>query len=219
MAFADDVTRLARDRRLWTRLAREGTSHIRGRHGRRMVRSQFLQVIESLLARERPASKKLHAESFSSSSTETTPYDHVVCRVRDTICSTVPPGATVVVVSRGDDELVKLDGRRGWHFPRTKDGLYAGWYPSSSAEAISQLEELRVRGGEYLVIPCTGLWWLDYYKELAQHLERHYRLVANEEETCLIYALTPPGERVPGETGDGDRRTRGKESGRHVVAA
>ncbi len=49
----------------------------------------------------------------------------------------VPPGATVAVVSRGDDQLLSLDGRRGWHFPRADDGTYAGYYPATGTEAVA----------------------------------------------------------------------------------
>ena len=53
----------------------------------------------------------------------------------------LPPDATVLVVSNGDDELSKLGAaRRGWHFPQMEDGTYAGHHPGDSAEAIAHLQ-------------------------------------------------------------------------------
>ncbi len=112
-----------------------------------------------------------------------------VHRVRQVIHCSVPPEATVVVVSRGDDALLELDGRVGWHFPQVENGLYAGYYPASSAEAIEHLEDLRARGGDFLVFPCTAFWWFEHYPEFRQHLEGRYRIVAYQEDACVVFAL------------------------------
>ena len=45
----------------------------------------------------------------------------------------MPLEATVMVVSKGDDELLKLGGRRALHFPQNEAGEYAGHYPADSA--------------------------------------------------------------------------------------
>src|SRR5262249_18274935 len=45
-------------------------------------------------------------------------YEGLRDRIRAVVDATVPPGAKVLVVSRGDDELLELDGRDGWHFPQ-----------------------------------------------------------------------------------------------------
>jgi GT2 family glycosyltransferase len=116
-------------------------------------------------------------------------YQGLRRRIRDTAAACLPPGATVVVISKGDAELVGLKGLQGWHFPQTEDGRYANHYPAHSAEAIAQLESLRVKGGGFLLIPKPALWWLDYYGDFKSHLENHCRLVVREEETCLIYDL------------------------------
>ena len=104
----------------------------------------------------------------------------------------LPRNATVIVVSRGDDELLDLYGRRGWHFPQTEDGTYAGYYPAASTAAIAQLEALRSKGAEFLLFPDTSLWWLEHYPEFGRHLQSRYREVARREGTCLIYALNQP---------------------------
>ena len=100
----------------------------------------------------------------------------------------LPVEATVIVVSEGDDELLKLDDRKGWHFPQTEDGAYAG-YPADSAAAIAHLEALRAKGGDYLLFPGSALGWLEHYKGFKQHLESRYQVVVSQEDTCVVFAL------------------------------
>jgi predicted O-methyltransferase YrrM len=102
--------------------------------------------------------------------------------------SVVPAGATVLVVSRGDDALLDLEGRRAWHFPQMPDGTYAGHHPADSPAAIAELERLRHRGARYLVVPRTAFWWLDYYADFTQHLEHHGRCLRRGGE-CAVYEL------------------------------
>jgi glycosyltransferase involved in cell wall biosynthesis len=218
-AFADGIVQLAKGRRLWARLAREGASHVRARHSREFVRFRFLEVIESLLASPRPASKMAQAQLLSAAPATSDPYRQLVRRIRETISATVPPDSTVLVVSRGDTDLVQLEGRRAWHFPCIEGGVYAGCYPPDSDAAILHLEELHARGAEFLVFPSTALWWLEHYTELKHHLQRHYRLVSDGEETCLIYRLSPQGGSSAGPAESGAFPKRLKEPSRDVSAA
>jgi glycosyltransferase involved in cell wall biosynthesis len=110
--------------------------------------------------------------------------------VRQFAAETLPAGATVLVVSRGDDELVALDGRVGWHFPQAEDGLYAGHHPRDDETAIRHLEDLRARGATHLVIPATSAWWLDHYADFRQHLEERFAVVAADPATCVAFDLT-----------------------------
>jgi glycosyltransferase involved in cell wall biosynthesis len=119
-------------------------------------------------------------------------YQQLTGRIRETVRTTLPPNATVIVVSRGDEELLKLDARRAWHFPQTEEGVYAGYYPASSTEAIAHLEELRAKGAEFLLFPETAFWWLEYYGEFGQHLKSHYRVILHREDACMIFALRKP---------------------------
>jgi hypothetical protein len=99
----------------------------------------------------------------------------------------VPTGATVLVVSKGDNQLLELGNRRAWHFPRSEDGS-AGYYPADSDSAIVHLEKLRAKGAEYLLFPISAFWWLEHYTGFAAHLKLHYRVVA-EEESLLVFKL------------------------------
>jgi GT2 family glycosyltransferase len=116
-------------------------------------------------------------------------YEQLTQRIREMVQSALPAGATVLVVSNGDDELLRLDGMRGWHFPQSEDGLFAGHHPADSADAIARLEALRAMGAEFLLFPSTALWWLEHYEAFRVHLESHYALLVRREEICLIFAL------------------------------
>jgi hypothetical protein len=115
-------------------------------------------------------------------------YQQLVERVRERVRTVVPPAATVVVVSRGDEELTRFDARHGWHFPRSMDGRYAGHHPADSTAAISHLEHLRRQGAGYFILPRPSFWWLDYYEDFQKHLESRYRRVASDDD-CVVYEL------------------------------
>jgi hypothetical protein len=116
-------------------------------------------------------------------------YREVVDRIRDCVRLHVPPRSVVLVASRGDEELVRIEGYRAWHFPQTETGVYAGHHPANSAEAIEQLENLQEQGAQYLVFPCTAAWWLDYYREFAAHLNTAHTLKVSKDDVCVIYEL------------------------------
>jgi glycosyltransferase involved in cell wall biosynthesis len=116
-------------------------------------------------------------------------YRALVARFAELVRSTVPENSTVIVVSKGDAELLSIDGRTTWHFPQRADGSYTGYYPYDSAAAISHLEELREKGGDHLAFPEPALWWLDHYEELRRHLESRYREVSRDSEAGVVYAL------------------------------
>jgi len=115
-------------------------------------------------------------------------YSHLVEAVRESVLARVPARASVLVVSRGDRELIRLPGREAAHFPQGKGGGYAGHHPADSDEAIAHLERLREVGAEYLVLPSTALWWRDHYEEFASHLDRRYSRA--DAGGCIIYELT-----------------------------
>jgi GT2 family glycosyltransferase len=121
-------------------------------------------------------------------------YRYLVEQVREAVDEHVPADAKVLVVSRGDRELVRLGEREAAHFPQDGDGGYAGHHPADSAAAIAELERLRQAGVEYLVFPPTARWWCDYYEGFASHLGERYALLSSD--ACEIYDL---GGRAPGE--------------------
>jgi ABC-type multidrug transport system fused ATPase/permease subunit/GT2 family glycosyltransferase len=125
-------------------------------------------------------------------------FEALVQRVSATVKSHVPDGAKVLVVSRGADELIRFGDREGWHFPQLEDGTYAGQHPADDAEAIAELERLRERGAEYLVLPATALWWLDHYQGFRDHLDR-FACTVDEEDVGMIFDLADPAVAAAGE--------------------
>jgi glycosyltransferase involved in cell wall biosynthesis len=195
--FAAAIERLLQRRLAWRRLARRGRRHVLGLHGRATVESRFDQVLEAVLARRpRPAPVKPVADdgTVDDGIVRKPEYAALIRQVRDAVQSEVPEGAKVLIATRGDDGFLALEGRRGWHFPRDRDGNYAGYYPDDSDAAITHLEELRAEGATHLVLPRPSFWWLDHYKGLRTHLDLAYREVRSDEQ-AIIYELggeTPP---------------------------
>jgi hypothetical protein len=107
---------------------------------------------------------------------------------REAVCAHVPAAVTIAVVSKGDESLLKLGDRRTYHFPADATGRYAGYHPADSAEAIAQLEAARAKGAGALVFPRPSFWWLEYYTEFQEYLNRRCRRIWSDE-TCRIYQL------------------------------
>jgi GT2 family glycosyltransferase len=128
-------------------------------------------------------------------------YRDLVSRIRQLVSDAVPAGARIAVISKGDAELLRLDGHQAWHFPEGADGAYAGHYPADSGECIAELERLRAKGAEYLVIPETARWWLQHYAQFGAHLQAHYGAIADEPSAATIVALS--GMTGSGVTGSG----------------
>jgi len=120
-------------------------------------------------------------------------YEREAEHLREAVKAAVPAGATVLVISRGDEKLLELNGRRALHFPQGEDGGWAGHHPADSEEAIGHLETLRDGGAEYLVVPPTYNWWLSHYGGLREHLDSHYRAVVFDERAGAIYQLEREG--------------------------
>ena len=106
-------------------------------------------------------------------------YEELIARIRQVVRDALPAHATVLVVNKGDSDLLKLGGRIAWHFPRDEDGAYAGHHPNDSGAAIRHLEQLKEAGAEYLLLPRTAFWWLEFYQDFRRHLETHYSIVVN----------------------------------------
>jgi GT2 family glycosyltransferase len=137
-------------------------------------------------------------ERFAIAANDQLGYRRLVERIRDAVRREVPAGSRVLVVSRGDRDLIDLGDLDAGHFPQDPEGRYLGHHPRDSEDAIVRLEALREDGAEYLVLPETSCWWLDHYEELATRLRE--RGEAIELGFCTIYRLAPLraglGERV-----------------------
>jgi hypothetical protein len=91
----------------------------------------------------------------------------------------------IIAATDGDPTVFYYAHRRGWHF--LGDGVYDG-NPLDSAQIIANLEKLRSRGATHLVFYEGTQWWLDYYKEFADHLANTATLVEQTRD-FTIYRL------------------------------
>jgi GT2 family glycosyltransferase len=149
------------------------------------------EAVEELKARATEVSPDSHAPAPSKPAKPRMAEDEyrsMVDRIRHLVAKRLPEDARILVVSKGDDQLLRLEGRPARHFPQREDGVYLGYYPADGAAVISHLESLRAKGAQYLLFPRTGAWWLDHYAGLRAHLELRGKIVC-KDEACIIYAL------------------------------
>jgi len=146
-----------------------------------------MSLVETLSAKLDEASVKLNDRLGQHDA-----YYELIARVRSLVRRTVPKGSTVLVVSKGDDQLVCLENQQAMHFPQHESGVYAGEHPKDSTEAVSYLNRQRSKGAQYLLFPQTAFWWFESYPEFKDHLDQHYKVVAQQQDTGVIYWLCSP---------------------------
>ncbi|MGQ0762602.1 MAG: glycoside hydrolase family 99-like domain-containing protein [Acidobacteriota bacterium] len=209
-SFATAITRLLSDSKLWTRLANQGYELIVKAHSREVARHCLMGVIQSAFDRRVKTYAPPDAAKQTYVSDES--YQELIRNVRGIVREEVPADAKVVVISKGDQSLLDLDGREAWHFPQREDGAYAGHYPAHSADAIAHLESLRQKGANFLVLPRTANWWLEHYADFRHHLESHYRRVESAENACVLYELENSANGNGHSTGAAVEPVRGGQS-------
>jgi len=188
-AFADAIGELLRDGALWRKLSRNGQAVIGKSHDRRIVKERFLEVLDHVLAHKPNGTAGTQVPHGLDPRLRE--YRALVNRVRENVSATVPADTKLLVISKGDEDLVRFTDRVAWHFPRNGANGYAGHYPADSAAAIRHLELLRAEGARFLVLPQTAFWWLNHYAELRKYLEAAGQPVCSNDD-CLIYQLPEP---------------------------
>jgi processive 1,2-diacylglycerol beta-glucosyltransferase len=168
-------------------LGRRARAYVLARRTLRQHAAHWREALAAILAGREGGREQL-------ATTRERLYRRLVERVRQTVWRTVPPDTTVLVAGPGSDALLDLGRRRAWRFPRDAGTLPGGCGRADGTSIVAHLEELRHQGAEYLIVPATTLWWLDYLPEFKRHLERHYQLAARED-ACLIFTLHPASGR------------------------
>ncbi len=159
---------------------------------------QRREAMRAALSREQRARHLLEAQVAGA-------YRDLVGGVSEIVGAVTPRGATVLVVSKGDPELLRLHGRVAWHFPRGADGGWAGYHPVDGRAAIEHLEAQRAAGGGYFLLPTAAFWWLEHYADFATHLDAEYTRIWDDER-CIIYRLAVAGEGRDGGLSEWGRR-------------
>jgi len=104
------------------------------------------------------------------------------------LASHVPTGEQLIVADENRFGTMYLPGRRVRAFIE-RNGIYFG-PPETDAEAIRELERMKQEGARYLAIGWPAFWWLSYYRDFAEHLERCYP-AALKNQLVTLYCLRP----------------------------
>ncbi|HEX8473723.1 MAG TPA: glycosyltransferase family 4 protein [Pyrinomonadaceae bacterium] len=157
---------------------------IEANYSEEKIGSLIRQRLEVIATRERFAVFRREIRAFQEG------YRQLIASIRDAVRAAIPAEARMLVISKGDPQLLQHDQQRAAHFPQATDGQYAGHHPATSREAIAHLEELRGKSGaQYLLIPATAMWWLEHYREFGEELERRFDEVW-KDESCIIFRLS-----------------------------
>jgi GT2 family glycosyltransferase len=208
--LAAGLERLLTDGREWQRLADAGHELIGARHGPGQVGGRFLEIVDEVLSL--PARDQL-GERAQARNRERA-YRDLAARVESTLVGITEPGSTVLVVSRGDDALLAVEGRSGQHFPQAPDGRWAGHHPRDSHAALKHLEQLRDGGASYLAVPSPSFWWLNHYRELIAHLDTRHRRIHSSED-LVVFDVGTDSRAPPPRPGPRPIRTRVLVIGSH----
>ena len=108
--------------------------------------------------------------------------------VRALLNSLLPVDEPVLVVSEGDDELLRL-GRTALHFPHDEQEKPRSIGSLGQNAMTAQLLAARTRGARYLVLPDTVRHRAEGSGALRESLRELGREVATREGICAIYEL------------------------------
>ncbi|MGN6608330.1 MAG: glycosyltransferase [Jatrophihabitans sp.] len=181
--LAAAITRLLVDERTWQTMADTARELIAPAQDMTAVADRFHGIVERVVTdRRRGVDRFRHARAREAR------YQVIVRQALAAMRSVCEPGSTVAVATHGDTHLLDLPGRTGWHFPQDRDGGWGGFHPADSDTAVRHLEAMRERGAGYFVLPTPQFWWLHYYRELAEHLDRRYRRV-HADAHCVVYDI------------------------------
>ena len=54
--------------------------------------------------------------------------------------------------AKPNEAMVRIEGRRAWHFPRLANGTYLGHHPANSEAAIVHLQTMRALGAAWFAL-------------------------------------------------------------------
>jgi hypothetical protein len=101
----------------------------------------------------------------------------------------VPDHATLLVLTNPDQKPLQVNGINTRPFPACQPGVLARRELSDSTAAIAQLEALRAKGADFLLVPSREIWWLDYLSQFRRHLSEQYLLLLNDPTSGVVFNL------------------------------
>jgi glycosyltransferase involved in cell wall biosynthesis len=202
IGLATSVSKLLVDDDACKRLASRGRASVLHRHSRAAARAAFVGALEEALGRQAKRKSGLGAElelfrgRIIYQDTQ---------RLRDglcaALCKVVPEGAGIAVANGGITEFLRLHPFTAWPYPSAELDAAAS-SDDRFEDAQKDLDRLIAQGAEYLLIPGPSAKWLDERPLLHQYLDATYRIVLNDDDLGLAYALSPqpamtPSSRTP----------------------
>lgn len=114
-----------------------------------------------------------------------TGYETTARSIAQIVRDYVPDDATPLLASGGDDQLLSVHPRaREFPEPAATRAREA-----SGLAAIAHLEAQRAKGADFLLVPERELWRLDEDTAFNRHLRQRYRLLADEDDVAMLFAL------------------------------
>lgn len=179
--FAAAITRILVDDELWRRLADAGAQLVEAHHRPTVVGERFRSIVEQVLA----------APGITEGRDGRRSDLRAAAAIAARLHALVVPGDIVLVASGGDEALVAHDGYACWHFPRSREGRWAGYEPVDGTAAVRHLEALRAEGARWVVLPTRAAGWHQAYPELGTHLARHAERV-HRDDALELWRLAEP---------------------------
>jgi tRNA (mo5U34)-methyltransferase len=112
-------------------------------------------------------------------------------RISSIVSTSVPPNTDVLVASGGNEALLEIEGRRGWHFPQLPDGSYRRDIAAHADAVIAELESLRAAGAQYLVVPLERSTGLEPIPDVLDRVRKRFNLL-RPGPFCRIFELDEP---------------------------
>jgi glycosyltransferase involved in cell wall biosynthesis len=196
--FAAAVKRLLVDDELWGRLARAGSEPVVDDHGRSAVAARFRSVLDDVM--RSPAKEPMLPDADRATYDARLVYQdnqRTAAHLREILADLVPPDATVLVASGGSEEMLRLGGFAGWHFPRHDDGSL-GPNPGNAPALVATVGHLQRQGATHFLLPARAHWWFDFYPDFEAFLRTHHRVVAEHDDWGWLFALSGAERRTGG---------------------
>ncbi|MEO7685212.1 MAG: class I SAM-dependent methyltransferase [Gemmatimonadaceae bacterium] len=94
------------------------------------------------------------------------------------------PGDTIILVDSGQWVTEPVPGRRTLPFLE-REGEFWG-LPSDDAEAIREVERMRIGGARLIAFTSNSFWWFEHYAKFRNHLESGSRRVLSNERLVVL---------------------------------
>jgi hypothetical protein len=111
-----------------------------------------------------------------------------VAAATEQLANLIPPDETFILVDEdawADPTGADAFGSRKIPFLE-RDGVYWG-KPADDAEAIAELERLRIAGAGFIAFAWSSFWWLEYYTKFSALLQQFTCILSNDR--LLVFDL------------------------------